>query len=133
MTGNRANTAGDGDGKFYAIRIDCPGCGDKHVLPADWCPPGAERSPHHHGPQWGFNGNLALPTFTPSIAARSGHHANGKDECYCNMSQRIPGEEDHPEWCYVCHSYVTDGRIQFLDDCTHALRGQTVDLPEIAP
>jgi hypothetical protein len=23
---------------------------------------------------------------------------------------------------------VTDGRIQFLGDCTHALAGQTVDL-----
>ena len=30
----------------------------------------------------------------------------------------------------VCHSFVTDGRIQFLADCTHALAGQTVDLPE---
>jgi len=29
-----------------------------------------------------------------------------------------------------CHSYVTDGRIQFLNDCTHDLAGQTVDLPE---
>jgi len=31
----------------------------------------------------------------------------------------------------VCHSYVTDGRIQFLADCTHALAGLTVDLPEL--
>jgi len=29
-----------------------------------------------------------------------------------------------------CHSFVTNGRIQFLDDSTHALAGQTVDLPE---
>ncbi len=29
----------------------------------------------------------------------------------------------------VCHSFLTDGRIQFLDDCTHAMAGQTVDLP----
>jgi hypothetical protein len=26
--------------------------------------------------------------------------------------------------------FVTDGRIQFLGDCTHALAGQTVDLPD---
>lgn len=25
---------------------------------------------------------------------------------------------------------TTDGRIQFLNDCTHALAGQTVDLPD---
>jgi hypothetical protein len=30
----------------------------------------------------------------------------------------------------VCHSFVTDGRIQFLSDCTHELAGQTVDLPD---
>lgn len=33
--------------------------------------------------------------------------------------------------CVVCHSFVTAGRIEFLPDCTHALAGQTVDLPEI--
>ncbi|MNJ76318.1 hypothetical protein D3C77_735750 [compost metagenome] len=36
------------------------------------------------------------------------------------------------EWeeAKVCHSFVTDGRSQYLTDCTHALAGQTVDLPE---
>ncbi len=29
----------------------------------------------------------------------------------------------------VCHTFVTDGRIQFLGDCTHVMAGQTVDLP----
>ncbi len=33
----------------------------------------------------------------------------------------------------TCHSFVTDGQIQFLDDCGHALKGQTVPLPEYAP
>lgn len=28
-----------------------------------------------------------------------------------------------------CHSFVTDGRIQFLSDSTHHLAGQTVNLP----
>ena len=28
----------------------------------------------------------------------------------------------------VCHTFVTDGRIQYLGDCTHALAGQTVDM-----
>lgn len=30
----------------------------------------------------------------------------------------------------VCHSFVTAGRIQFLGDSTHALAGQTVDVPD---
>jgi hypothetical protein len=29
-----------------------------------------------------------------------------------------------------CHSYVREGKIQFLDDCDHTLAGQTVDLPD---
>jgi hypothetical protein len=33
----------------------------------------------------------------------------------------------------VCHSFVIDGRIQFLSDSTHVLAGQTVDLPKWAP
>lgn len=32
-----------------------------------------------------------------------------------------------------CHSFVTDGKIQFLPDCGHALAGQTLELPEIQP
>lgn len=28
-----------------------------------------------------------------------------------------------------CHSFIKDGKIQFLDDCFHSLKGQTVDLP----
>jgi hypothetical protein len=31
----------------------------------------------------------------------------------------------------VCHSYVTDGKIRFLDDCTHELAGKTVELEDV--
>ena len=60
------------------------------------------------GPRWGFNGNVDAPTFTPSVLVRYSW-------------------SDGPR---VCHSFVTDGRIQFLGDCTHNLAGQTVDLPD---
>jgi hypothetical protein len=40
------------------------------------------------------------------------------------------GEGDERK-TFVCHSFVTDGRIQYLGDCTHAMAGQTVDLPDI--
>lgn len=29
-----------------------------------------------------------------------------------------------------CHSFITNGRIQFLGDSTHQLSGQTVELPD---
>jgi hypothetical protein len=31
---------------------------------------------------------------------------------------------------FRCHSLVTDGNIQFLDDCTHELKGKTVPLED---
>ena len=30
-----------------------------------------------------------------------------------------------------CHSFIKDGQIQFLGDCTHSLAGQTVALPNL--
>lgn len=73
------------------------------------------------------------PTFTPSILIRSGHYAadfkQGGD-CWCTYNKKHP---DKPAsfTCGVCHSFVTDGKIQYLGDCTHALAGQTVELPEV--
>ena len=58
---------------------------------------------------WGWNGDTEKPTLTPSILWQS-------------------GDENGP---IVCHSFVTDGKIQFLGDCTHTLAGSTVDLPDI--
>jgi hypothetical protein len=59
-------------------------------------------------PVWGWNGSTESPTITPSILIRSGH-----------------------EGSMICHSYVTDGRIQYLGDCTHELANKTVELPDI--
>lgn len=63
--------------------------------------------------RWTFNGNMEKPTFRPSMMAIWGPQEN-----------RIKN---------VCHSFVTDGRIQFLSDCTHSLKDQTVDLPDMDP
>lgn len=58
------------------------------------------------GASWSWNGSMDKPTFTPSIN--------------CN-SDSPPNQ---------CHSFVADGRIQFLPDCFHDLKGQTVDIPD---
>ena len=63
--------------------------------------------------RWSFNGNMEKPTFRDSMLSTSG-----------------PAEDRKRN---VCHSYVTDGQIKFLDDCTHALKGQTIDLLDIDP
>lgn len=104
------------------VLFKCPGCGETHGIKTG---PGG----------WAFNGNGDKPTFSPSVLVRSGHHAphfKAGDTCWCtyNAEQEAKGERPAPFKCRVCHSFVRDGRIQFLADCTHALAGQTVDLPD---
>lgn len=113
----RAKVVLDVQGDFYGIRFDCPGCDDAKVLPVNWLPDGKQESQYVKSwPHWGFNGDMELPTFTPSVLSQ-GPGALQSDGLR------------HPD--RVCHSFVTDGRIQFLGDCTHALAGQTVDLPPV--
>jgi len=64
-------------------------------------------SPNHNGAKWNFNNDMNKPTVSPSIV--------------------VHGEKNN----VICHSYISNGMIQFLVDCTHHLAGQTVELPEI--
>jgi hypothetical protein len=83
----------------------CPGCGYDH--PFHVAPQRRERrADGSEAPLWEWNGSMDKPTFTPSLL--------------CN--------KDFPD--KRCHSYVTDGKIQFLGDCFHKLAGQTVEIPE---
>ena len=74
--------------------------------------PGCE---HGHGipvsgPRaWKWNQSLDAPTFTPSLLVNVGG-----------------GNPTAP----ICHSWITDGKINFLPDSTHKLAGQTVEIPE---
>lgn len=36
----------------------------------------------------------------------------------------VPGYKGSPQ----CHSFIKEGHIQYLDDCTHSLVGQTIDM-----
>jgi hypothetical protein len=94
----------------------CPGCHDVHVI---------DRS-------WSFNDDLENPTIQPSVLVQSGHYTEGfvpGSPCWCSFNEE---HRDEPSkfHCYRCHSFVTDGEIQFLNDCSHDLAGKTVPLPE---
>ena len=105
------------------LAFQCPGCNTSHSVAIGTGP----------GPRWIYNGNAERPTFSPSVLVRSGHYVQGYDGggCWCDYYKENPPEQgEHVFACGICHSYVRDGRIQFLGDCTHALVGQTVDLPE---
>lgn len=90
------------------VAFKCPGCDQAHHVTVD-----GSRG-------WTFNGDGDRPTFSPSVLVRTG---SAVDPAFIDK----PG--DPPT---ICHSFVTDGSIRFLDDCTHALAGQTVDLPDWA-
>lgn len=57
-------------------------------------------------PAWDWNGDLQHPTLKPSINT---HHPMGG----------------------ICHSYITEGQIQYLEDCTHSFAGKTLDLEDL--
>ncbi len=56
--------------------------------------------------KWTWNGSFDLPTFSPSIL----------------YEPSIPQHR--------CHFFVREGKIQYLEDCHHVLKGQTVDMPD---
>lgn len=56
-------------------------------------------------PSWKWNKNVNKPTLSPSLLAQA-----GKDRC---------------------HSYIKDGEIQFLMDCSHEFAGQTLPLFDV--
>lgn len=99
----------------------CPGCETAHQVRVD----------ASHGTAWTWNGDAERPTFSPSVLVRSGHHVPGQEgkDCWCTFEQRTGQKLPAGTSCRVCHSFVRDGRIEFLQDCTHALAGQTVDIP----
>lgn len=109
--------------KGRCAKFMCPACKEVHILIVE-------------GPgKWEWNGSLDKPTFTPSILLQSGHYAphfTPNDNCWCKFYKENPHLDNSNRFhCVICHSYVTDGKIQYLNDCTHALRGQTVDLPDL--
>jgi hypothetical protein len=92
----------------------CPGCEEMHVV----------------SPGWTFNGNYDAPTFSPSVLVTSGHYCSRfkpGDSCWCTFNAEHPDDPSSFR-CSRCHSFVRDGRIEFLGDSTHALAGQTVPL-----
>ena len=89
------------------FRFKCPGCGLDHFISIG--------PKSYLAARWTFNGDCEKPTINPSVL----------------VWRDIPeGVKVTPD-VRRCHSFVRDGKIQFLSDCTHDLAGQTVELPDI--
>lgn len=57
-------------------------------------------------PVWTWNGDMERPTFSPSLLVDRGMDSQ-------------------------CHLFVHDGKIEYLGDCHHDLRGQTIDMVSV--
>lgn len=83
------------------VAFFCPGCDGAHAI--------VTSDPSGKRPLWTWDGNVDAPTFSPSILTNHGKLGPNR---------------------HVCHSFVRSGVIEFLGDCTHALAGQKVPLPD---
>jgi hypothetical protein len=89
-----------------------------------FCP--ACKSGHMFDERWTFNGDVHKPTFRASMMVRSTRHEPPITAENFAEWKRAPWPQHDVKT--VCHSYVTDGQIQYLGDCTHELAGKTVPL-----
>lgn len=80
----------------------CPGCDSLHAVAIN---PGK----NSNGAGWTFTGSLEKPTYQPS-----------------ELTTWTYGPENVP---HRCHTFITDGVIDFLSDCTHELRGKVPMVP----
>ena len=85
-------------GKPYRHVFFCPGCKTEHFFVA-------KSADDNTG--WNFNGDFDNPTVTPSILTYPHQVPVGKFRCHC---------------------FITNGKVQFLGDCSHELKGQIVEL-----
>ena len=84
-----------------SLYFDCPGCGMMHAVPVN----------KTKSPCWSWNNDMVNPTFSPSLLVRW-----------------TVGDKQIPK---VCHSFVKNGNIEFLTDCTHEHAGKTLPLPTV--
>jgi hypothetical protein len=93
----------DSAGNYAGELVECPACGYGHLF---------RTAPHKDLPVWSFNGDRDRPTFSPSMLVNARTHVANPN-------------------AILCHSFVREGRIEFLSDCSHSMAGQTVDLPDV--
>ena len=86
----------------------CPACDVAHAF--------SVTGKNSSGAQWSWDGNVDAPTCSPSMNIRINMpDMQGYNSCAGSST---------------CHYFLRAGQIQFLGDSTHALRGQTVPLPD---
>jgi len=103
------------------LLFHCPGCGMGH---------GPRVIGTRVAALWEWNGDLVRPTLSPSIRVQW-YQMSGEGKAMISRGESPADGECYPGRDMLCHSFVRNGRIEFLGDCTHHLAGQSVPLEPI--
>lgn len=87
------------------LSFHCPACKYGHAVAVNGRTlPNSEGDPV----SWGWNGSYEKPTFSPSLLINKNADGN------------------YPR----CHLMITEGKMKFLDDCTHEMKGETIEMED---
>lgn len=91
----------------------CEGCQSHHYLQVSGVP------------KWDWDGDLVRPTANPSFLCRSTEPVTDAE-----VEAILSGVNVEPK-TRVCHFFIKKGNMEYLNDCTHKLMGQTVPMTPI--
>jgi hypothetical protein len=104
----------------------CPGCKQTHGI-------NVRTTDERSGPNWSWNNDPEKPSFSPSILVRGTRQdlTDEEEVQFDKDAETLTRDQlmDHPVYSFRCHSFVENGHIRFLNDCTHELANQTVPIP----
>lgn len=97
----------------------CAGCQHNHSIVTKWGDVQLDRwhkkmdqkDKNSNPPMWRFTGSLDHPTISPSV-----------------LYKWAAGEKSG-----VCHFFVKQGVIEYLEDCTHQFKGKKLGLENVKP
>jgi outer membrane protein assembly factor BamB len=98
------------EGKAYCFH--CPACGEGHFYAVD----------AKGGPSWMFNGSMDSPTFTPSLKVGGVEKMTDAEYDAIMRGEKIAVRPK------CCHLNITNGKIIYQGDCTHSMRGTTINM-----
>lgn len=139
--------------QYTSVWVWCQGCEQIHPFRVDLSSDADKRADGSNEPTWTWNGSMEKPTFSPSLLVYGtvdtcdpgwkhfavcsdddcGHigHAYLRADTLepVHMKDGYEGErllgvhQGHQRPPGNCHTFLTDGVWNFLDDCAHKLRG----------
>jgi hypothetical protein len=74
---------------------------------------------------WSWNGDVEKPTLKPSIRTRGVRRYTDEEIERVRKGEHIELPDE------LCHIWVNDGKVIYLNDCTHEFAGQTHDLLDV--